>query len=272
MDAGKSVSISDAPQPLRTVIEHLGCRVDWSSMTEEKLAADTGALRQVPVTAGVIRSMSEANGVANNLARQLASFVPTEDRANMLESSYGTLCCDAVKEALAYLMSELLDNVVSHSRTREHPNSIGWVAAQYYPAGDLVRVSVVDDGCGFLATMRDMPEDPPKDHWAAIERAFVPFASSKRLSGLYADRSHMGMGLTVCRDICTRLNGIAYAASGNAWVVNPGMDNQSRRKLLHPYQGVIVSLELHRRAITPGIVADIVSRYMRKKDLPVRFS
>ncbi|HKQ16237.1 MAG TPA: hypothetical protein VJT80_22650 [Steroidobacteraceae bacterium] len=81
----------------------------------------------------------------------------------------------------------------------------------------------------------------------------------------------MGLGLTICRDICQRLQGQIYAASGNARVVNAGLDDEKRRRLDPSYQGTIVSLEFHRRAATTRTIQEIVAKYLGTPDLRARF-
>ena len=91
------------------------------------------------------------------------------------------------------------------------------------------------------------------------------------MSGLYADRTHMGLGLTVCRDLCEKLGGCLYTASGNAHTLNPGLSSQQSHRLEIPYQGTIVSLELHRRAATTGMMQEIFAKYTQKTGLQPRF-
>lgn len=100
--------------------------------------------------------------------------------------------------------------------------------------------------------------------------AFQPFVSSKGAALIYSDRRHMGLGLTVCRDICQRLGGSIYAASGNALVTNPGLPTQSKKAEPY-YQGTIISLEFHRRAVTTGTLQDILTKYSGSRDLRPRF-
>ncbi|WP_116808452.1 ATP-binding protein [Steroidobacter cummioxidans] len=226
---------------------------------------------QGPMFAMTVASPSEANAVANRISQRIAEFIPAEDRVAMLQDRYGVLIHHAVQPALAHILSELLDNVFSHARTVDHPSPMAWLVTQWYSEGDLVRVAVVDDGCGLLASLRGLHE-PPKNHFEAAGLAFKPFVSSKNIPSMYAERRHMGLGLTVCRDICQRLGGCIYAISGNAWVANAGLPEERRHKLEAPYQGTIVSLEFHRRAATTRTIQDILTRYQGVPHLRARFS
>lgn len=46
-----------------------------------------------------------------------------------------------------------LANALSHARLDGRAHCKAFVAAQYYERKDLVRLAVVDDGCGFRATL-----------------------------------------------------------------------------------------------------------------------
>jgi hypothetical protein len=262
--AGKALVIRRACPQLKQVLESTNCTIQWRG-TERQHAPLAGS-----TIARCITSQKDANTVANQLSAEIAQFIPAEDREAMLQDQYGRRIHHAVQPALAYIFSELLDNVFSHSRTTEHPNPSAWLVAQWYAGGDLVRLAVVDDGCGLLTSLRGW-EKPPNNHFEAASLAFEPFVSSKNIPLLYAERRHMGLGLTVCRDICQRLQGRIYAASGNARVTNAGLEDEIKEKLDPYYQGTIVSLEFHRRAATTRTLRDILAKYSGSPDLRARF-
>ena len=190
----------------------------------------------------------------------------------MLLDDYGLRIHHAVQPALAHVLSELVDNVFSHAATDEFRDPSAWLAVQSYPTGDLLRVAVVDDGCGLLGSLRSLTENPPKSHFEAAIQAFQPFVSSKRTRQMYAERTHMGLGLAVCRAICQRLEGSIYAASGNAWVENPGLPTQVTKSADPFYQGTIVALEFHRRAVTTGMLQSILAHFSGSADLRLKFT
>lgn len=261
--AGKRLLIRDASQKVRRALADLAAAVEVQG--EGNIESWQG-----PMFAMAVASQSEANAVANRMSQRIAEFIPAEDRAAMLQDRYGVRIHHAVQPALAHILSELLDNVFSHSRTVDHPSPTAWLVTQWYSEGDLVRVAVVDDGCGLLASLRAL-HAPPKNHFEATGLAFQPFVSSKNIPSMYAERRHMGLGLTVCRDICQRLDGCIYAISGNAWVANAGLPSEKRHKLEAAYQGTIVSLEFHRRAATTRTIQDILTRYQGAPHLRARF-
>jgi signal transduction histidine kinase len=261
--AGRQLLIRNASQKVRRALADLAASVELQG-------EGTIESWQGPMFAMAVKSQSEANVVANRISQRIAEFIPAEDRAAMLQDRYGVRIHHAVQPALAYIFSELLDNVFSHSRTVDHPGPTAWLVTQWYSEGDLVRVAVVDDGCGLLSSLRGFHE-PPKNHFEATGLAFQPFVSSKNIPSMYAERRHMGLGLTVCRDICHRLDGCIYAISGNAQVANAGLPDEKRHKLEAPYQGTIVSLEFHRRAATTRTIQDILTRYQGAPHLRARF-
>jgi hypothetical protein len=132
------------------------------------------------------------------------------------------------------------------------------------PALAHVLVELVDNVFAHAATQ-------PKNHYEAAIKAFEPFVTSKGTPELYADRRHLGIGLAVCRGICSRLQGGIYAASGNAWVKNPGLGSQHNRAADPAFQGTVIALELHRRAVTSGTLRDVLAEVSGSADLRIQF-
>ncbi len=252
---------------VKEALERMDVLAPWLREAEDN---DRGP-PQAPIQARRVSSIKEANAIANALARAIASFVPEEDLAALLEDDPDLRRYRAVEQPVGYVMTELLDNALSHSRAGGFRHSSAWIAAQYYPAGDLMRVCVLDDGCGFLRTLREHPKVVPKTDLVAVEAAFQPFLSCKRDVRVFRDSTHQGIGLTVCRDLCLLAEGSIQAISGRAWVRNPGSGRAVRANLKPGYQGAILNLEFHRRAITPGSVGEILKRYQPDENLPIRF-
>lgn len=224
------------------------------------------------IVARVVTETGAANAAVNELANYIARFIPKEDEEEMIQDEYGLLIHHAIQPALAHVLSELVDNVFSHAATAQFPNPHAYIAVQSYPAGDLLRVAVVDDGCGLQASLRAMVDDPPKNHFDAATRAFQPFVSSKSARSMYAERRHMGLGLPVCREICQQLGGRIYAATGNAWVRNPGMGAQEDRTTTPFFQGTVISLEIYRRGVTNRLLQDVLAKFSGPADLRLRFT
>jgi hypothetical protein len=263
---GGVLRISGLPRSACEVLSNWGASIELVAMTDAK-EADLDTL-----TGGIaVRSAADANQAANELANQIAQFVPNEDKDQMLRDGYDARIHSAIQPALAHILSELVDNVFSHAATVEFRNPHAWLAVQTYRNGDLMRVAVVDDGCGLLGSLRGLYESPPKSHFDAAVRAFEPFVSSKSAKTMYTERRHMGLGLTVCRELCKRLDGTIYTATGNAWVTNPGLSNQSNRLAEPFFQGTAISLEFHRRAVTSRTLRDAISNASQSPNLRLRF-
>jgi signal transduction histidine kinase len=103
--------------------------------------------------------------------------------------------------------NELIDNGLRHGRGRGYEHASVWLAAQYHPPMGLIRIAVVDDGCGFLKTFQGRNDLELRSHADAVRAGFKPFTSSKRDVGLFADSQHQGLGLTICRDLAHRSEG-----------------------------------------------------------------
>ena len=87
-------------------------------------------------------------------------------------------------EPIQYAFNELLENALTHARRAGYGNACVWVACQYYPSSDLIRLGVVDNGCGFLATLRGHPALHQETHLATILAALQPRVSCNRDLGL----------------------------------------------------------------------------------------
>ena len=264
---GQRAIVRNVSPRVKDSLERMDVLAPWLREAEH---GDRGP-PQAPVQARRVSSGRNANAIANALARGIASFVPEEDLAAIVEDDPDLRRYRAVEQPIGYVMTELLDNALNHSRAGGFGHSAAWIAAQYYPAGDLMRVCVLDDGCGILRTLRDHPKVVPKTDVVAVETAFEPFLSCKRDVRVFRDSTHQGIGLTVCRDLCLLAGGSIQAVSGRAWVTNPGSDRAVRANLNTGYQGAILSLEFHRRAITPNTVGEILRRYQPDENLPIRF-
>jgi hypothetical protein len=63
---------------------------------------------------------------------------------------------DQYYRPLRYALSELLENALTHAKREGAFKASVWVAAQYYKdQAGRIQVAVVDNGCGFLATLQN---------------------------------------------------------------------------------------------------------------------
>lgn len=126
---------------------------------------------------------------------------------------------DQYYRPLRYALSELIENSLTHARREGAFNSSVWVAAQYYndaQTGGRVQVAVVDNGCGFLATLQNHPELQEKTHAAAIRTALKPKVSCNRDIGPFGESVNEGVGLTTTVRISKATGGAVHIVSGDA--------------------------------------------------------
>ena len=119
---------------------------------------------------------------------------------------------------LQYSLRELLLNALTHAKKEGRLHANVWVAAQHYPKDGMVRVAVVDNGCGVFSTLQSSPKLGEKSHAGAITAALEPFVTCNpeqhlALAGKTANR---GIGLTTTRRIASAANGKLVITSGNA--------------------------------------------------------
>jgi signal transduction histidine kinase len=215
-----------------------------------------------------VKSEQHGNEVGNKIATEIASLIPSQQPATSALEPHPRI--NSVFYPLAYIFTELIDNAMRHGRGRGFNHASVCLCAQYHPPRGLIRLAVVDDGCGFLATFQDRSDIRAKSHAEAIRTGFKPYTSSKRDVGLFSDTQHQGLGLTICRDLALRSEGNVAVVSGNSWITNPeAHDEQSR---IAPFwRGAALSVELRLPALNTVNFFEITSRYNPDPNLPIRF-
>jgi hypothetical protein len=127
---------------------------------------------------------------------------------------------DQYYRPLRYALSELIENSLTHARREGARGAAVWVAAQFYKddlVGGRVEVAVVDNGCGFLATLKNHAELPEKTHGAAIKTALKPKVSCNRDIGPFGESVNEGVGLTTTVRISKETGGTVHIVSGDAF-------------------------------------------------------
>lgn len=188
----------------------------------------------------------DVDAAALRLTRALVGRMPVANRNEQPDEMTGYTETDRLAEPIQYALNELLENALTHARRAGFKDACVWVASQYYPSNGLIRLGVVDNGCGFLATLRGHPALHQETHLAAILAALQPRVSCNRELGLRADTVNQGVGLTTTNRIAERAGGRLYIASGDAI--------HSASASVHltggPYwQGVAIALECRRKRL-----------------------
>ena len=140
---------------------------------------------------------------------------------------------------LRYALSELIENALTHAKREGAFNSSVWVAAQYYKdQGGRIQVAVVDNGCGFLATLKNHTELRTKTHAEAIKTALKPKVSCNRDIGPFGESVNEGVGLTTTVRIAKATGGSVHIVSGDAIFTEGELSSVKRRNQVQPLDGV----------------------------------
>jgi hypothetical protein len=141
---------------------------------------------------------------------------------------------------LRYALSELLENALTHARREGAFNASVWVAAQYYKdqqSGGRIQVAVVDNGCGFLATLQNHTELRSKTHAEAIRTALKPKVSCNRDIGPFGESVNEGVGLTTTVRIAKETGGAVHIVSGDAMFKDGELSSVKRRDQVQALEG-----------------------------------
>jgi len=187
-----------------------------------------------------------ANRLADAITGRLTHAAPNDDLDEDGKNQYLRF-----RYPLWYALSELLENAVTHARTHGHLRSNVWVAAQYYEKNKEVKMSVVDNGCGFLRTLGKEPELVEHTHLGAIRTALMERVSCNRNSPYIYGHGNQGVGLTTTMRIANEARGKLMIASGNAYLETAEMRG-SQLPNNGLWNGVAIAFSCRRHAL-PGI-------------------
>jgi len=210
-----------------------------------------------------------ASDAATRLASALVGAVPGINPEEAPDEMTGLTQADRLSIPIQYVLSELLENALTHARRAGHQGSRVWVAGQYYPSNDLVRLAVTDDGCGFLETLRGHPELRRETHHAAILTAMRPRVSCNRDLGVRGETINEGVGLTTVARIAQNAGGRALIVSGDAYSDPAKAGGQLPAGA--SWRGVAISLELRRDRLGGVRVGDLLPVLEGVPVIPLRF-
>ncbi|MBK3797502.1 ATP-binding protein [Pseudomonas sp. Choline-3u-10] len=198
-----------------------------------------------------VTSLMEAETTASRLAEALTGSLTKSDRNAPVDEATGRNEFDAYRRPIEYSLKELLQNSLTHARREGRGEASVWVTCQYYPRKELVRMAIVDNGCGFLATLRAHPEVVEKTHQGAIEAALRPRVSCNRgPMAQFGGTENQGVGLTTTARIAEVAGGSILVASGDA--MHHTGTKQSRVMENIGWEGVSISF-LCKRSQLPSV-------------------
>ncbi|MFY9261855.1 MAG: ATP-binding protein [Gallionella sp.] len=193
-----------------------------------------------------LEQQRDVERTAQRLAASLVGKMPVENRNQIPDEMTGYTELDRLEEPIQYALNELLENALTHAR-----RAVGcvdarvWASSQYYPKSGLVRLGIVDNGCGFLATLRGHQSLTEETDLAAILAALQPRVSCNRDLKFNSDSVNQGVGLTTTRRIAESAGGYLLIASGNT-IHSP---KQSIHLPHAKWQGVAIALECKREKL-----------------------
>lgn len=228
MDFFKHCTIEDVELP------------DWNRYDHPERLVELTCITDSTVTDQV------ANRLADAITGRLTDAEPDEELDEDGKNRYMRY-----RYPLWYSLSELLENSVTHARRHGSLRANVWVAAQYYEGNKEVKMSVVDNGCGFLATLRNHPELREHTHLGAIRAALRERVSCNRESPYVDGHGNQGVGLTTTMRIANAARGKLMIASGNSY-----LETAQMRGSLMPidglWNGVAIAFTCRRHAL-PGV-------------------
>jgi anti-anti-sigma regulatory factor len=223
------------------------------------------------------KSEAVADHVASAIVTMIIGRGQKQANLNVPDTEY-----DQYYRPLRYALSELIENALTHARREGAIDSSVWVAAQYYKdaqTGGRVHVAVVDNGCGFLATLQNHPELQEKTHGAAIRTALKPKVSCNRDIGPFGESVNEGVGLTTTVLIAKATGGDVHIVSGNALLLDGNVAVGKRRDhvqaLTGEWTGVAISATFICKKLPfiniPDLLPPVESAKQAKSPVALRF-
>ncbi len=200
---------------------------------------------------------AEGDLLANKIVTALVGATPGYDPHAASDEMTGYQPQDYLYKPLHYLFSELLENALTHAKRAGYRDARAWVAAQYYPGKDRIRLAVVDNGCGLLRSLERHPSLPEKSHKAAIRLAFEPRVTCNPDLEIRPNETvNQGIGLTVIREIVAQGRGVMRLVSGDTLLEMAG--GREKTCPATPWQGMVLALDFKRDLLRQVNVGQII--------------
>ncbi len=221
------------------------------------------------------RSEAVADQLATAIVGKIIGRGPKPINFDVPDTEY-----DQYHRPLRYALSELIENALTHARREGAFNTSVWVAAQFYKDqqnGGRIQVAVVDNGCGFLATLQRHAELREKTDAEAIRIALKPKVSCNREIGPFGESVNEGVGLTTTVRIAKATGGAVHIVSGDALFTDSELRSVKRRDQVQPlagrWNGVAISVTFVCQRLPAIRVDELLPPVERSKssDNPVIF-
>lgn len=192
---------------------------------------------------------NEVGNASHRLAKAIIGSNGDIDPNEPEDEMSGFNAFDRLVEPLQYALNELLENSLTHARRNGNGDASVWIASQYYPSNGSIRLGVVDNGCGFLESLRNHQSLQNKRHLNAILLALQPRISCNRDLGLRSDTINQGVGLTTSCRIVEHAGGSLVLISGNSMHSTSGLSSESADESCY-WKGVGIAIECERARLS----------------------
>lgn len=212
---------------------------------------------------------NHVDDAAYRLTKSLVGGIPGVDPDEPPDEMTGLTAFDRLMEPIQYALSELLENAMTHARRQGYRDACVWVASQYYPRSGMIRLGVVDNGCGFLATLRSHPDLRLVTDHEAILTALRPRISCNRDLRMGMESANQGVGLTTTCRIAEHAGGRLVIVSGDG--VHDTSGGSGTMADGAAWQGVAIAMECRRDRL-PGIrFRELLPPYEAQTPVRLRF-
>lgn len=213
-----------------------------------------------------LQGRQDVGQVADRISHAIAGQTPGYTEETQPDEMTGFLPHELVEYNLRYMFNELLENALTHGRRHGYDSSKVWVACQYYKARDLIRIGIVDTGCGFRQSLLSHPQMPQTDE-DAIRLALQPCISCNRDVGIMDDSVNEGIGLTVVQRMVKDVGGAMVLLSGQS-VLEISQDELSKPLPDTRWQGAGIAIEVKRSELKERLVRDVIGELRRETPPP----
>ncbi len=210
---------------------------------------------------------SQVDVLASQVAHAILGKTPESNSSSVPDEMTGYTEADQLTIPIQYIFSELLENALTHGRRAGYQESSVWVAAQYYPKQDIIRLAIVDNGCGYLETLQNHPQLTARSHEGAISTALLPDISCNNDVNLIGDSINQGIGLTVVKDLALNAGGSISIISGNRALTKNLVTEKFTAN--DNWQGSVISIKVPRERLKKLNIYEVIRPYQSTEDEPL---